>query len=836
MLPFLQDILFGKDREPSVADQEKIVQRTKLSEHLPWLTYDHDNKIYYNMDDTAGYIWECSPMAFSSENTCSILEGLLRLPLPESSIMQFILYADPYIDHVLDSYASNMVRSRDFKFIEEAVSRYKSFLLKGVDGMKAMQGVPLRNFRLIISVKVPVKASYSMTDLYNSIYEILKSASLYPEDMHPGELLDFLRKFFNDKPSLNNFHYDEDRYIRKQAIFADTVIEAGTSFLKLGERYFRCATVNSFPKRISPVQTNKIFGGYQGIIDDGNQFSSPFLYSLNIVYKKLASKLHTACSMVLSQKFAGSFAPAIARRQDEYVRAVDQIEQGVPFFYIIPSLWVWGNDYNSTSASISRAKTLWENNGYIMQEDKYILLPLLQASLPMGLYDVGHNIDILDRHHTVPADVVPYLLPIQADFSGGGRCVAPYIGRKGQLARLDIFSDRVLAYNGLIIGGTGGGKSFLVNSLCHNYFSSGAKIRLIDIGYSYEKTSWMYDAKFVDFRFDSNMCLNPFTNVSVDDPERFADDLSLISQLVLQMCYSSSSKIPDDVVETATSLIGFAVRWAWDNKENEASIDTVFEYLHTFPKYYINASMDGEHSSFINTLAKRLAFQLHKFTSDGEYGAWFNGACTLDIKKDNFVVLELQSILSKKDLFKVVTFSVLNEVTRDLYNSDKKHPVIVIFDEAHLLLESGSYFQGIIEQGFRRARKAKGSFFIITQSILDLKKFGPVGDVIWGNSPFKFFLQSPDFIKAKAENLISYGDFAMSLLKSVATNKPHYSEIFCDTPFGAGVLRLMVDDYCYYIYTSDPNENAEIKNMIATGMDKSEALAAMVSKYRAHSN
>ena len=66
-----------------------------------------------------------------------------------------------------------------------------------------------------------------------------------------------------------------------------------------------------------------------------------------------------------------------------------------------------------------RAKRIWEGQGYVMQEDKGILAPLLISSLPFGLYDEGGNIESLERDFIAPVDAVTHVLPVQADFSGG---------------------------------------------------------------------------------------------------------------------------------------------------------------------------------------------------------------------------------------------------------------------------------------------------------------------------------------------------------------------------------------------------------------------------------
>ena len=58
--------------------------------------------------------------------------------------------------------------------------------------------------------------------------------------------------------------------------------------------------------------------------------------------------------------------------------------------------------------------------------------------------------------------------------------------------------------------------------------------------------------------------------------------------------------------------------------------------------------------------------------------------------------------------------------------------------------------------------------------------------------------------------------------------------MFFDTPFGKGALRLAVDPYTYYIYTSDASEIAEIEALLQLGMDYNEAIREMVRRHRTY--
>ncbi len=249
--------------------------------------------------------------------------------------------------------------------------------------------------------------------------------------------------------------------------------------------------------------------------------------------------------------------------------------------------------------------------------------------------------------------------------------------------------------------------------------------------------------------------------------------------------------------------------------------------LSNFDNY---SSSGGE----IREAATRLAFNMADFRSGGAFGRFFNGRSTFDISNDDFVVLELEHLLPKKSLFKVVTLQVINAVTMDLYLSDRSDRRLVCFDEAWQFLGESSTLKQVIEEGYRRARKYHGSFTICLQSVLDTLRFGAVGNVIRENSAFKFYLESPAFEEAKNQGVLDYDDFTMQILKSTKSVKPKYSEIFMDTPLGIGVGRLTVDPFSYYAFTSDGEEIAEIDMMVNTGMSYEDAIREMVRKYRSN--
>jgi conjugal transfer ATP-binding protein TraC len=284
-----------------------------------------------------------------------------------------------------------------------------------------------------------------------------------------------------------------------------------------------------------------------------------------------------------------------------------------------------------------------------------------------------------------------------------------------------------------------------------------------------------------------------------------------------------------------------AILWAFSDSGPDAEVNHVYRYLRTFPEhardYSDEEGLSGAAMENIRTMCHTMAYNLAEFTTlcKGIYGRWFNGRSNFNIRNDEFVVLELDHLLAKRELFRVVILQVLNAISQDLYGSSRDRRRFGFFDEAAQYLKAeglGGGFSPIInmvDAAFRRARKYKGSFWVILQSVLDLQVLGSLGRVIDANAAYKLYLKSVDFEKARSEKLIDCDDFELDLMKSLTTVPGKYSEIFVSSPVGKGVARLVVDPFNYLVNTSTPEEVALLDSLVEKGLTYEEAIDAYLS-------
>lgn len=806
----VRGMLFGSGGGELNDELGQETRRESFSKYFPWGTYDPETKTYTNTDNTVGYLWECTPLTYCTPKETQILEALFRINFPKDAVMQFMLYPDSNLEPFIQRYKDGKVRQD--AFIQRNIDEFVEYLRNGINGLPSMHNIPLRDFRVFVTLKA---AEPIGRDELSIVEETLSGAGLQPRRMHVSELLSFMRRLFNTHipPSIDS--YDANVPIRKQILYADSAIIVEDSQIRIGTRFARCLTPKSMPKEVAALDTNRLTGGVMGMVDDTEQITTPFLWTLNIIFDDIKTEIHTKASVTMAQRATGSFAVKIQKRVEEFNWALGKLDTDA-FTRVVPVLWIFGEDENKVRNGVARARRIWESQGYVMQEETRIAKALLVAALPFGFYNTQNNMRTLDRDFMPPASALARLLPVQADFIGSPRPVLAFVGRKGQMVGLDVFDPRANNHNFIVTAGSGAGKSFSLNYLCSNYYASGAKVRIIDLGYSYKKLARVVGGRFLDFGKE-HVCINPFQSNAKDEDDRKFDFLAT-SNIISEMVNSSGRTA---ITQTGWTLIKEAVRWAIARDGGEMGVDHVVEYLNTFPKH-----ADKSMSDFINAIdvAREMAFNLRDFRSDGIYGRFFNGKSTFDIRSDDFVVLELDRLKPQKELFSVITLQVLNAVTQDLYWSDRSSKRFILFEEAWSFFDSGDRIGPLIQEGYRRARKYTGSFGVVTQSLLDLKKFGKAGDVIRSNAAFKFYMESSDYPEAAKEGLLDYTGFALDLVCSIKNNKPRYSEMFVDTPFAVGPIRLTVDPWTYWVNTTTGHEVARFEQCLDNGLTVEQAL------------
>jgi len=786
-----------------------LLAREKLSDLLPYLAYD-EKRGFFALDTGVGFIIECNPY-FADQTTIATIRSLFEADFPEKTSIQFMLYASPYIDDFLNAYILMRENNGSSVYTEMARRRAEFLRKKTFSPIVKGSSVILRNFRLIISVVLP--CSLKSPEQYEqriedgikvkeSVLNILRSAGMSPEMLNITDVITLLNELLNPSHDRREYSpsYDPEIPIKDQILFTDTIINVEKDYLEIDGKICKSYSVRQFPQEWSISEGINYIGS---LMENTQQIGCPFFVTLNIeypAYVKVKGQIERKSLSAGYQAFGplGKFFPKLAMKKQNFDNFMVALENGSNPIYAYMNIFLYTDSIKHSESVGGTLQSLFRSMNFVLQEDNYIGLPMFLTSLPMS-YASEIQAD-LRRRKTLTTENVSELIPIQSDWKSGGPPVIPLISRRGQLFFIDFFSNPSGGYSGIISAATGAGKSFFVNEIILSYLGIGSKIWVIDVGRSYEKLCSFVGGNFIVFSVDSNICINPFSRINNID-----DDMPILKSILAQM---ASDTMMDKL---SLAHIEEAIKAAYEQKGSTMTVTDVAMYL--------------ENKN--DPLQKELAKRLYPYTAKGAYASFFEGESSLKYPA-NLVVFEMEELKTKKDLQEVVLLSIIFMVQQEMVHREKLK--ILMIDEAWDLLTGGNTTT-FIETAYRRIRKYRGSCFAITQSINDFYRI-PAGVAIVENSDYYLLLrQRAESIEAlKKSNRVLLSENMYDILKSVTTDTGNYSEIFCYTPTGIGVGRLIVDRFTQLLYSSKADEYVRIKEKVEAGMNITDAINKIIEE------
>ncbi|MBK5967204.1 ATP-binding protein, partial [Thiorhodovibrio winogradskyi] len=298
--------------------------------------------------------------------------------------------------------------------------------------------------------------------------------------------------------------------------------------------------------------------------------------------------------------------------------------------------------------------------------------------------------------------------------------------------------------------------------------------------------------QFIAFNAASDICINPFELV-----QRWEEEADVVLAIITAMAAPT-----EPLGDYRTAGLKRVLKQVWDALGPKMTVDAIAEALLQ------------EDDPRVQDVGR----QLYAFTSQGEYGRFFNGTNSIRFTAP-LVVLELEELKSRRHLQQVVLLQLIYQIQQAMYLGERGQQKLVVIDEAWDLLTQGDVGR-FIESGYRRFRKYGGAAVTVTQSLADLYA-NPVGRAIAENSANTFLLAQPSqsIDQLAQEKRLPIPIEAAELLKTVHTVPGAYSEIFCLTTMGGGIGRLVVDPFRRLLYSTAPQDVAALESLRQQGLD-----------------
>ncbi|WP_282055726.1 TraG family conjugative transposon ATPase [Maribacter luteus] len=381
---------------------------------------------------------------------------------------------------------------------------------------------------------------------------------------------------------------------------------------------------------------------------------------------------------------------------------------------------------------------------------------------------------------------------------------------------------RIKARNFAIFAPTGEGKSFLANSILRQYFESGVRLVIIDLGGSYTKFAKLYPGKYAVLRYESgkNLGINPFYISDTMDltPERL-EDLSVF----LFELFASDIK----VTKTQSVSIKKILRFYYDSTSEDHSLDGFYKFIE------INqASLLSHlkiHPDYFNVTS--FLHVMSEYVGDGLYSFLFEVSedQTYKIEDKRLIVFELDEVKDNKEILSVMLKLIKSAIQRTIWKN-RAEKGIILFDEFAKQLKFDNVLESV-EFYYQAIRKQNSAIGIILQSINQLPDNSTSASIL-ENTQVVYSLNNEKGYDGlqKRLNLSSHDLNQLKSIKNNLTGPRKYTELFMKIGKESNIFRLEVPKEVYAAYLTDGPENDMILALYKKHKCMEKAIIEFTSK------
>lgn len=473
-------------------------------------------------------------------------------------------------------------------------------------------------------------------------------------------------------------------------LIAPSFVEVDFTHLKIDEKYYRTMYVVGYPRYVS---ANWL---YSLITFDHPLYISMYIYPTESksVLDELKRKIAEMEATIEAEVKAGKVVdPTVQVALDDALALQAELAKGAERFFQFGLYITIPADSKDELETITKEVDSALSSILVIAKQSVLEMEEgFKSTLPM-FYDklsVWRNMDTTSLATTFPFAT--------ASLTRNEGILYGINQHDGSLIIFDRFT--LENANSVILGKSGGGKSFFVKLEALRLLMMDVDVIIIDPENEYKKLTETMGGEFVVFSTTSQYKINPF-DLTVDHPE--ADELS---NKILDL-HSLVRVIMGDITPAQDALLDRALVLTYREKgitQDPTTFANEGPLLEDLYKVFMGMETPE---------AKEMAGRLEKFVMGSAAGI-FNQKSNFDIK-NHFTVFGIRDL--EENLRPVAMYIVLDYIWNTVRRGDPKKRVLIV-DEAWYLIkhkDSGAYLHNFA----KRARKYKLGLTTITQDVED---------------------------------------------------------------------------------------------------------------------
>ena len=361
--------------------------------------------------------------------------------------------------------------------------------------------------------------------------------------------------------------------------------------------------------------------------------------------------------------------------------------------------------------------------------------------------------------------------------------------------------------NFFVLGPSGSGKSFYVNSMVRQAHEQDTDIVLVDTGNSYEGLCEYFGGKYISYTEEHPITMNPF---KIRREEWNIEKLGFLKNLVMLIWKGSQgtvSKTEDRMIEQVINEYYDA--YFTTKRVSNLCFNTFYEFsTERLPKICEENGLHGIDLSSYNYLLK-------DFYKGGSHEVTLNENMDSNLFDETFIVFEIDSIKDDPLLFPLVTLIIMDVFLQKM--RIKKNRKMLIIEEAWKAIASPMMAE-YIKYLYKTARKFWASVGVVTQEIQDIIGSEIVKEAIINNSDVVMLLDQSKF-KERFDTIKAILGLTDVDCKKIFTinrlenkeGRSFFREVFIRRGQTSNVYGVEEPHECYMTYTTERAEKEALK-------------------------
>ena len=394
--------------------------------------------------------------------------------------------------------------------------------------------------------------------------------------------------------------------------------------------------------------------------------------------------------------------------------------------------------------------------------------------------------------------------------------------RHGEPIYYDPFKYSLDNQHAFVFGPSGSGKSFFNGKMIKDRFHSGHTLVVIDSGGTYRLLFEALGGKYIEYRADHPLNLNPFLIKKRDDtykPE--PEKISFLINFLAKIWKGDLNKNP--LSEVAYAMLSKFLTLYYAGLSGD-DIPTLIHFCDWLQGYVVAENIQPGLFDLENFL-----IVIEPFTH-GMYKDHFNATEMIYLEDSKLLCFELESIKSDSKLYPLVV-KVLFDYVLQLVAAQPEQKKFIDIEEGWTMLDDSS--QDYIETFFRKGRKTNTSIRIITQNVDEIRASKIAGAMKNNAATFILLYNDKESVRKDIADFLGMNDLDMEKYASLRRKDTYidgFREVFIKEMDKSAIWRVSTSLFEHAILTSRPDERNEILALMRQEKDVAYAVAKWVEK------